>query len=229
MPADAPPPPQVRPADGPPRAVVLVLPGGRADSREHTRPWHLSAVRMLPFARALHRELRPQGVAVWGVRYRVRGWNGTEASPVADARHVLEQVRARHGEVPVVLLGHSMGARTALRVCDDPLVRGVTGLAPWLPDGEPVRVDDVVVHLVHGDTDRWTDLDATARWAERARPLAAGLSFTVVHGGGHFMLRRPRTWHDLARAGVVAGLAHALGDDIARTGRPAPTHPGRRT
>ncbi len=104
----------------------------------------------VPFARALHRELGPQGVAVWSVRYRYRGWNGSAASPVADARAALDGVRRTHGQVPVVLLGHSMGARTALRVADDPLVRGVTALAPWLPDGEPVDVDDVVVRLVHG-------------------------------------------------------------------------------
>ena len=165
----------MRAAAGRTRAVLLVLHGGRADGVERSRPWHLSALRLLPFARSLHRELGQQGVAVWSVRYRYRGWNGSAASPVADARAALDAVRLAHGQVPVVLLGHSMGARTALRVADDPLVCGVTALAPWLPEGEPVHVRDVVVRLVHGRDDRWTDPGATVRWAGRARPVAADL------------------------------------------------------
>ena len=40
--------------------------------------------------------------------------------------------------MPVVVLGHSMGGRTACRVADHDLVRGVVALAPWLPPGESV-------------------------------------------------------------------------------------------
>ncbi len=158
------------------------------------------------------------------MRYRYRGWNGSAASPVADARAALDAVRRTHGQVPVVLLGHSMGARTAVRVAADPLVRGVTALAPWLPDGEPVDVHDVVVRLVHGRTDRWTDPAATARWAQRARPVAADLSLTLLEGTGHFMLRRPGLWSTLAREGVIAGLVHALDGARPVVG---PAHPGR--
>ncbi len=193
------------------RAVVMVLHGGRADSCEPSRPWHLSAVRMVPFARALHSELGDQGVAVWSVRYRYRGWNGAAASPVDDARNALERVRAAHGDVPVVLLGHSMGARTALRVCDDPSVVGVVALAPWLPPGEPVRVRGRLVHLAHGTADRWTDPAGTHAWAERARSEASELVVTDVPQGGHFMLSDIVTWNRLARDGVVAGLRAALG------------------
>ncbi|NEB82026.1 alpha/beta hydrolase, partial [Streptomyces sp. SID14478] len=32
-----------------PRAAVLFLHGGRADSRAPARPWHLAALRMRPF------------------------------------------------------------------------------------------------------------------------------------------------------------------------------------
>ncbi len=216
--------PAVRPAAGRTRAVLLVLHGGRADGFQPSRCWHLSALRLRPFARSLHLELGQQGVAVWSVRYRYRGWNGSAASPVADARAALDAVRRAHGEVPVVLLGHSMGARTALRVADDPLVRGVTALAPWLPDGEPVRVHDVVVRLVHGRSDRWTDPGATVRWAVRARPVAADLSLTLPEQAGHFMLRRPGLWSSLAREGVIAGLVHALDGTGPATG---PAHPGR--
>lgn len=219
----------VRPAQASTRAVVLVLHGGRADSLEPSRRWHLSAVRMAPFARDLHRELGPQGIEVRTVRYRYRGWNGSQASPVQDARDALDAVRRDHPGVPVVLLGHSMGGRAALRVADDPSVRGVTALAPWLPDGEPVLVEDLVVHLAHGRTDRWTDPAATVRWAERARPVTADLSLTLLDGTGHFMLRRPGSWSRLARAGVLAGLVHALDDGRPPTGAAAAADPsGRR-
>lgn len=74
------------------------------------------------------------------MRNSVAGWNDPQApSPVPDARQVLARLPELVGDVPVVLLGHSMGARTAVAVADDPRVLGVVGLAPWLPEHEPVR------------------------------------------------------------------------------------------
>jgi len=203
--------PLIRPARGRTRAVVLVLHGGKADSREASRPWHLSAVRMTPFATSLHVQLARQGVAVWSVRYRFRGWNGSAASPVQDATRALELVRSTHGDVPVVLLGHSMGGRTALRLAQDPSVVGVVALAPWLPPGEPHRVKDRVVHLAHGSDDRWTDPRATRAWADKARATARDVVLTEVPRGGHFMLSRVALWNTLALGGVVAALTVALG------------------
>ncbi len=199
--------PTIRPAAGKTRAVVLVLHGGRATSVAPSRPWHLSSLRMVPFARDLHRHLADQQAAVWSVRYRVRGWNGADASPVADARAALDLVRDRHGDVPVVLLGHSMGGRAALRLADDPSVHGVVALAPWLPPGEPVSVDGRVIHVAHGSEDRWTDPRASRAWAQRARTEAADVMFTSVDGSGHFMLSNLPTWHRLTRAGAVEGLS----------------------
>lgn len=180
-------------------AVALVLPGGRADSFEPSESRHLSAVRMRPIARALHRAGRSRGLAVALLRYRYRGWNGTEMSPVADALWALNDVRARYGTVPVVLVGHSMGARTAMRVAGDESVRGVVGLAPWLPDGEPVeQLAGREVLIAHGNLDRVTSPAASRRFAERAESVAKRVDYVTVRGDAHAMLLRPATWHRLA-------------------------------
>jgi len=181
------------------KAVALVLPGGRADSFEPTQSRHLSAVRMRPIARALHRAGRSRGLAVWLVRYRYRGWNGTEMSPVADVQWTLQAVRQRHGEVPIVLVGHSMGGRTALRVAGGESVRGVAALAPWLPDGEPVeQLAGREILIVHGQLDRVTSPRASRRYAERARSAATAVDYVTVRGDTHAMLARARLWHRLA-------------------------------
>ena len=120
-----------------PEAVVIALPGGTDDSHSPVTRIQPSYLRMSAFAPTLHYWGRPQGLAVWVVRYRYRGWNGEEMSPVDDGLAALEEVRRAHGNLPVVLLGHSMGGRLALRLAGDPSVRGVVALAPWLPAGEP--------------------------------------------------------------------------------------------
>ena len=90
------------------RAVVLVLHGGRANSTEAS-PRGAAYLRMVPFAAAVaagHRD-----VAVWLLRYRVRGWNGPAEDPLHDARWALDEARRLHPGAPIVLIGHSMGGR----------------------------------------------------------------------------------------------------------------------
>jgi alpha-beta hydrolase superfamily lysophospholipase len=201
----------IRPARGTTRAVVLVLNGGKAVSREVSTSTQLSVLRMVPFAWKIRWQNRKQGVAVWRLRYRYRGWNGSEASPVTDARWALDEVRRLHGNVPVVLLGHSMGGRAAAHVAGDPLVRGLVLLAPWLSASDPVRVRaDVPVRLVHGDQDRITSASAAAAWGERTRQRGAELTVCLVPGGEHFMLRKLRAWHRLATSAVAADICAAL-------------------
>ena len=197
----------VTPARGAVRAVVLVLHGGRETSLAPTSRRQLSAVRMLPFARAVTRRTRDRGVAVWRVRYLVRGWNGAARSPVADARWALDEVRRRHGEVPVVLLGHSMGGRTAVHVLDDPSVRGAVLLAPWLPVGEPVRgVAGRRVVVLHGDADHVTSASASRAWARRAAEAGGDVTWEPVAGGDHALLRDAGGWHRRAVDGVLEVL-----------------------
>lgn len=181
------------------RAVALVLPGGKARSEGPMSPRQLTAVRMRPFAAALHRAGRDGGLAVWSLRYRFRGWNGPAMSPVADARWALDEVRRRHGEVPVVLVGHSMGGRTAIRVAGDPLVRGVVALAPWVENGDPVaQLAGRSLLVVHGDRDTVTSPEASRALAAAAAVVTAPVARVRVRGDVHPMLLRWRTWHRLS-------------------------------
>jgi alpha-beta hydrolase superfamily lysophospholipase len=154
---------------------------------------------MAPFARALHRWGGRRGVTVAMLRYRFRGWNGDDASPVADGLWALQRIRERYGGVPVVLVGHSMGGRTAFRLAGEPTVVGIVGLAPWLTAAEPVAgTAGRSVLVVHGTADRWTDPAASRAFVAAA--LEAGATdgaWVPLEGIGHFMLRRPWRWRTL--------------------------------
>jgi pimeloyl-ACP methyl ester carboxylesterase len=120
------------------RGVVVVAHGGQEVSTAPTSAVQPAVLRMIPVAVAVGQALRGRGVLVRRPRFRVRGWNGAQASPVQDLSDLLDDIRGGIGPVPVVLVGHSMGARAALRAAGHPSVAAVAGLAPWLPPGEPV-------------------------------------------------------------------------------------------
>lgn len=197
---------EVHPARGETTAVVLVLHGGKADSYEMSEPNHLSSRRINPFVRALHRKGAAHGVAVWKVRYRVRGWNAPEKSPAQDAAWALEEVRRRHGPVPVVLLGHSMGGRAAVHVLGDPSVVGMVALCPWLPHEPVAGARGKRVAIAHATVDHWTSPRETRTWAAEAASLADALIYVSVDHTGHFMLRRARLWTDLATGFALTWL-----------------------
>lgn len=186
-------------------AVVLILHGGTRDSYDPVPRRNLAGLRMWPIATTIRALGGRKGVVVEPVRYRVRGWNGSDASPVADARAALASARERHGDAPVVLVGHSMGARTAIRVADDPHVVAVVGMAPWTPDEEPVaQVNGRRLLLLQGDRDTVTPPHDSLDFARRAADAGASVARVVVRGDGHAMLRRWPTWHRLAVDQVLA-------------------------
>ncbi|WP_086847891.1 alpha/beta hydrolase [Amycolatopsis kentuckyensis] len=201
----------VWPARGKTRAVVLVLHGGAERGTGKVPPWKLAYVRMVPIARALHRAGRRDGVEVRLLRNRRYGWNAPAEDPIDDARWALARIHADHPGLPVVLIGHSMGARVALRVADDPAVRGVCALAPWTPRGEPVEaVAGRSVLIVHGTRDRMTSPAESHAFAERAAGVAARVARFEMANEGHAMLRRARVWTRLTVAFTLDLLA---GDD----------------
>lgn len=107
------------------------LPRGQSSSRVATDP-------QAPGVPAATSGPAGAELSVWAVRNRYVGWNDDEEpSPVDDARAALALIRQAFGDLPIVLVGHSMGGRTAVRVADDNNVVGVIGLASWLPPSEP--------------------------------------------------------------------------------------------
>ena len=153
-------------------------------------------------------DLRKAGLAVWLLRYRYKGWNHGHdrlPSPVPDARWALDEVRREHGSLPVVLLGHSMGARTATLVADDESVRGVVGLAPWFPPGHPVSAL-TGKHLVaaHGRADRITSFKATEQYVRRASDVAASAQMVDMGATEHYMLKDLGAWNSAAVEHTIA-------------------------
>lgn len=198
-----------------PAGVILMLHGGQEHSLatvdQRSASWSRSRWMMGQIAGRATRT----GVSVWLLRYRHRGWNesaGSLPSPVRDARWGLEEVRRELGATPVVLLGHSMGARVAVAVADDPSVTGVVVLAPWLPAQEPVSpLAGKHLAAAHGRADRITSPRQTEAFVRRARAVAATAELRDMGRVGHYMLRHVSQWNDFAVTRSLAFLPARTG------------------
>jgi dienelactone hydrolase len=153
---------------------------------------------------------RSSGAVVELLRYAERGWNarhGPRPAPIIDGLWALEQVRDRHGDVPVVLVGHSMGGRTACALARASGVQGVVALAPWLPPGEPVQAAaGQRVVIAHGLMDRWTSPRGSLDWSRRARAAGAKVARLEIPMVGHFMLSRTGDWNAIVRHSALGLL-----------------------
>lgn len=180
-----------------PRAAVLVLHGGKERSGAPVTGRSLSWQRGAALGRTLGSHLRAQRVTVRLLRYRSVGWNDDGADKASDARWALDGIRRELGPVPVVLVGHSVGGRTACRVADDPAVHGVVALAPWLPPGEPVgALAGKELHAAHGRRDRITRARDTWAYVERAAEVAGTATFTDMGARGHYLLSGVKAWNE---------------------------------
>ena len=208
---------EVRTAEGGTTAVALFCHGGTVASVEPPQERALSLVRMRAVEQFVSTAGAGRGLTTYLLRYRVAGWNGMAADAFADVRWGLDRIRAEHGHVPIVLVGHSMGGRAALRAGGEPRVSAVCALAPWTPPGEPVgHLRGATVTILHGRGDRWVPAALSAEFAQRAQAAGAHVArFTVA--GGHSMIRRAHLWHTFARDVVLAGAGLAPArPDIAR-------------
>ncbi len=202
--------------EGSVRAVVLVAHGGTSVSTAPTSPAQLAVLRMIPVTQAIRQAVRGSHVSVVRPRFAVRGWNESHASPVADLNRLLDEISATTGPVPVILVGHSMGARAALQAGGHPLVTAVAGLAPWLPPGEPAaQLAGRRILLAHAPGDTVTRPADTWAYAQRARE-ASRVTAIEVRGSEHAMVRRAGVWHRLAAEFTRAVLGLPAGDQQIR-------------
>ncbi len=192
------------PAD--PAGIALVLHGGASrPDRPAVSPRQLSVLRMIPIAKRIARTGRGQ-LAVFRLLNRTRGWDEDE-SPVADANWALDQLADRFdSDLPVALVGHSLGGRAALLTGTNPAVTSVVALAPWLytADGQ-LDLAGRRVLFSHGMSDRVADLRIAAAVAEGlARKAQVG--FVAVRGAKHAMLRRRDMFDGIAADFVATTL-----------------------
>ena len=173
-----------------PSGVVLVLHGGasRAESMM-VSPTQLSVLRMVPVAGRIARAGRGR-LTVVRLLNSVRGWD-TRHTPVEDVRWALSELKdsLQHGagDLPVCLVGHSLGGRAALMAGDQPEVRSVVALNPWVQTTDRVDLAGRPTLVVHGTDDRVADpRKSAALVSELARTAPVG--YLRVTGGRHAML-----------------------------------------
>ncbi len=193
-----------------PTGVVLVLHGGaaRPGGAVPVSPTQLSVLRMIPVAARVARSGRGR-LAVLRLLNSTRGWD-RDHSPVDDVAWALRELRDRLGaDLPACLVGHSLGGRAALLAAQDPQVRSVVALNPWLYGSEGEHdLSGRRVLVVHGDQDRVAS-------PERSSVVAGGLRRTAqvgyvrVAGGKHAMLRHGRIFERLAAEFAAATLLGA--------------------
>jgi pimeloyl-ACP methyl ester carboxylesterase len=196
-----------RPADA--GAVAVVLHGGAVDGREPNLPWSHNVARLVPFARSLRSV--PGPLAVARVRFRYRGWNGDEQAPLVDGRWALEQVRAAYPDRPVAVVGHSMGGRVALHLGDEPDVRLVVALAPWIEPGDTSPGPWCRTVVLHGDRDVICGLSRSRRLVEQLQLTGRDATLIRIARSDHAMLLRARLWTELATGVTAQTFADELG------------------
>ena len=191
-----------------PTAVALLLHGGSATST--TSPGWRSApvVRMVPIARSIGR--RVPDVAVARLKHAVGGWNASGGSALRDVDWALDILRTRFPGLPLVLVGHSMGGRTAVHLASADRVVGAVLLTPWLPDSDPVgSVAGRTLVVLQAKWDHTCPIPQTEAWLTRAASAGAVIDREILSFTDHAMLLRFPTWHRLAARGVRRVLAES--------------------
>lgn len=126
------------------------------------------------------------GVGYCAIRPNFRGVGRSEGihdqglGEADDLVFVVESLRSRYGELPLLLAGFSFGAFVQTRVVRRVRAERLALIAPAVGrfDAEPLPEDTLVVH---GDEDDVVPLSAVLAWA-----LPQQLPVLVIPGGEHF-------------------------------------------
>ncbi|MCW2831032.1 MAG: alpha/beta hydrolase [Aeromicrobium sp.] len=168
-------------------------------------PTQLSVLRMIPIAQRIARAGRRR-LAVYRVLNSTRGWD-TAHTPVDDVHWALDQLSEGYGsQLPVSLVGHSLGGRAAILAGDHPQVRSIVALNPWVyPSDGGHNLTGRRVLVAHGTDDRIASPHNSAS-AARQMARTADVSYVRVSGGKHAMLGRHSDFDRLAADFSVATL-----------------------
>lgn len=185
-----------------------MLHGGDRRPDPVVRPTQPSVLRMIPVAHAIRRAARGR-LAIFRVLNSERGW-GTELRRVRDVADALDRSRERVGaELPVSLVGHSLGGRAALMAAGLPMVTNAVALAPWVQETDEITgVEGRKLLFIHGTADRVASIERARRLAQRLAERAE-VRFVEVPGGSHAMLRHRRRFDVAAARFVVQTLGGA--------------------
>jgi pimeloyl-ACP methyl ester carboxylesterase len=190
-----------------PRGIAIVLHGGAARSSPmRVSPTQLSVLRMVPIAGRIARAAKGE-LAVLRLLNSTRGWDAHH-TPVDDVRWALAQVADRFGaDLPVGLVGHSLGGRAALLAAAEEPVLSAVALNPWVyPNEGRLDLTGRRVLLVHGDEDRVARSVNSAAVARDLARTAKQVGYVTVEGGKHAMLRRHTVFDGLAADFTAATL-----------------------
>ncbi|MFT4087749.1 MAG: alpha/beta hydrolase [Gordonia sp. (in: high G+C Gram-positive bacteria)] len=192
-----------------PKLAVLVLPGGTDFSYRPFSRTQGSALRMYPFTASIQALFGP-AVRVHQATYRVYGWNGGQASPMPYARASLERLKRRYPDVPIALIGHSMGGRIVAQLGDDERVSDILALAPWWQFADWRQIhDDARVVAIHGENDTLTRPKRTAKGIAELADRGLDARFISVPAGGHAMLDHIGLWQGEALKFVGTALSRS--------------------
>lgn len=187
-----------------PMGAVLVLHGGAARSgRIEVSPTQFSVLRMIPIARRIAAAGKGR-LAVYRLLNSARGWDPSR-TPVEDARWALDEIASHHGDLPVGLVGHSLGGRAALLAAGAPSVRSVVALNPWVYPDDDADLSGRQVLIVHGTDDR-VALASRARAVAESLAQRTSVEFRDIAGGGHAMLRHAPSFERAASAFLTDSL-----------------------
>lgn len=185
-----------------PTALALMLHGGQPDGAVPVTAVDPALLRMRPFVWDVQARSRGRvGAAL--LRNAVRGWDAAGHSSVDDALWAIEQLRERYPGLPITLVGHSMGGRTAFALAGRTELAGIAALAPWRADAYPAaQFTGAPLLVAHGERDHLTDAEASRDLVERVTAAGGDARF-VSMSGGHTMTWNPQAWHRLTSRFVI--------------------------